>query len=97
MIKGKKRDILSNNLACKLIKIILPLAIMGGPFIASTPGLPENPPEAPQCPGDPNCPENNNPDNILDLFPPGLTLVATFPHFGRLPRNMDSEYLIQRL
>ena len=58
-------------------------AVMGGPFLASSPGLSENPHEAPQCPGYHNCPENNNPNNILDLFPPGLTLVATFPQFSR--------------
>ena len=68
---------------------------MGGPFLASTPGLPENPPEAPQCPGDPNCPENNNPNNILDLVPPGLTPVKTFPPFNPLiPRTVPAVAVI---
>ena len=67
---------------------------MGCPFTASTPELPENPPEALQCPGDPNCPENNNPNNTLDLVPPSLTLVATLSPFGRFPQNVDSEAVI---
>ena len=83
-----------NNAACKWIKIILPLAIIGDPFVASSPGLSENTHEAPHCPGDQNCPENNNPNNILDLFPPGLTLIATFPQFGCFPQNVDSEAVI---
>ena len=57
---------------------------------------PLDPPEVPRCPDDPNCPLFNNPNNVLDLVPPGLTPVATFPPFSRFPRTVDAEAVIWR-
>ena len=49
----------------------------------------------PRCPGDPNCPETNNPENVLDLVPPGLTPVKTFPPFNPLiPRTVPAVAVI---
>ena len=54
-----------------------------GTVVTMFPPPPVTPPDSPQCgqPGGGGCPDDNNPGNILDLVPAGLTAVATFPPF----------------
>ena len=54
------------------------------------PGL--TPDTSPRCgePGGGGCPDDNNPGNILDLVPAGLTPVATFPPFVPPFRRVDA-------
>ena len=55
-----------------------------------SPGL--TPDTSPRC-GQPcggGCPDTNNPGNILDLVPAGLTPVATFPPFANPFRSVDA-------
>ena len=54
------------------------------------PGL--TPDTSPGCgePGGGGCPGDNNPGNILDLVPDGLTPVATFPPFANPFRQVDA-------
>ena len=56
------------------------------------PAPPLTPPDSPGCgePGGGACPRDNNPGNILDLVPDGLTPVATFPPFKNPFRNVDA-------
>jgi len=56
------------------------------------PAPPLTPPTSPACgePGGGGCPRDNNPGNILDLVPDGLTPVATFPPFTNPFRNVDA-------
>jgi hypothetical protein len=56
------------------------------------PAPPLTPPDSPGCgePGGGACPRDNNPGNILDLVPDGLTPVATFPPFTNPFRNVDA-------
>ena len=85
---------------CIMVKIILILSIkcvLMGEQCPLHPGRPPiDPPLVPRCPDDPNCPLFNNPNNVLDLVPPGLTPVATFPPFSRFPRTVDAEAVIWR-
>jgi len=63
-----------------------------GILIALNPPPPLTPPTSPRCgePGGGGCPDDNNPGNILDLVPDGLTPVATFPPFKNPFRNVDA-------
>ena len=56
------------------------------------PAPPLTPPTSPACgqPGGGGCPGDNNPGNILDLVPDGLTPVATFPPFANPFRQVDA-------
>ena len=54
------------------------------------------PDTSPRC-GQPcggGCPDTNNPGNILDLVPAGLTPVATFPPFANPIRSFDAVAVI---
>jgi hypothetical protein len=67
-----------------------------GILIALNPPLPLTPPTSPRCgePGGGGCPDDNNPGNILDLVPDGLTPVATFPPFANPFRQVDAVAVI---
>lgn len=62
-----------------MIKIMNPAP---GPTPDTSPGCGE--------PGGGGCPGDNNPGNILDLVPDGLTPVATFPPFANPFRQVDA-------
>ena len=80
------------NFPCILLKIFIisTWCMVTGCF---TPP-PIDPPEVPRCPADPNCPITNNPENVLDLVPPGLIPVATFPPFNPPGRSVPAVAVI---
>ena len=73
-------------------EIFAKVLVGAGILITMFPPPGETPDSSPRCgqPGGGGCPSDNNPGNILDLVPPGLTAVATFPPFVNPIRRVDA-------
>jgi len=94
-VRRKKRAVcFSDHPWEKFAKVLIGIGILK--IMNPAPG--PTPDTSPRCgqPGGGGCPGDNNPGNILDLVPPGLTAVATFPPFANPFRQVDAVAVIYK-